>query len=151
MITNGYHVDYIELDFELINLIKKKDYNQIDLWAKHQLESGFLKQFLCQFYNYTSFEYILALRDANDPDQEDGIWHDDGSRYLAFSLSLNLEHKNILGGELLIRKKMSSTFHCIPSLKLGGIIIFQTGQHGFEHKITQVTSGQRLVLAGWLN
>jgi predicted 2-oxoglutarate/Fe(II)-dependent dioxygenase YbiX len=151
MIKNGFHIGSIDLSDELKKLVKTKNYSKLDQWAKDSLENGILREYLSQFINYQQYEYILALRDAADVEQEDGIWHDDGSRVLAFSLSLNLDHQMIQGGELLIRKKMTEPIVTIPTLHFGGIIVFQTGQNHYEHKITKVNQGQRLVIAGWLN
>lgn len=93
-------------------------------------------------------EFITPLR---TPPDEDGIWHDDGSREMAFSIGLNLQPKNIEGGKFLFREKGTEEYLEFPPLAWGQLLIFATGTDGFEHRVLKVTKGQRLVIAGWLN
>ena len=45
-------------------------------------------EFLKQFHDFNFIEFIISIRDSQNEWEEDGIWHDDGSRVFAFSLSL---------------------------------------------------------------
>jgi len=149
---NGYlklsFIDNNESNKFLKNFVQKKLWQQIDqrifeLTKNH----GRLFNLLQNFSKFTSIEHILSLRDSTDPDQEDGIWHDDGSRVLAFSLSLTLNPIN--GGELLLRKKNEINYQKIVTPEFGDLLIFLTGTSNWEHKIQKVTKGARLVVAGW--
>ncbi|WP_372654834.1 2OG-Fe(II) oxygenase [Halobacteriovorax sp.] len=97
-----------------------------------------------QQFNYT--EHIIAIRDALT--DEDGIWHDDGSRDIAFTWSLN-DDCTLEGGELLFRKKGLNDHHSITPPKAETLIIFLTGKFGFEHKVNKVIKGKRKTIAGW--
>lgn len=130
-------------------LIKNRDYAQLDqevfqLTGPH----GLLRNKLLEFAEFDHIEHILSLRSS--PDDEDGIWHDDGSRPLAFSLGLNLSPQNIEGGELLFRDKQEPSLEkSIPPLAFGVGVVFLTGLWGKEHKVCAVTGSERLVCAGW--
>jgi len=50
-------------------------------------------EFFQSILDFQFCEHIIAIRKA--PGDEEGIWHDDGSRSLGFSLSLNLNHIKI--------------------------------------------------------
>lgn len=134
------------------NLIIKNDWNNLDKECNKLIQKdGQLYKKLKNLYpKLELIEYILSLREAENPYEEDGVWHDDGSRNLAFSLGLNLEPSKIYGGELLLRKKNCQKSQItIPPILYGKCIIFQTGYNHFEHKICQVKSHYRLVMAGW--
>jgi hypothetical protein len=148
---NGYLKMNIEIPAHVIEMIQQKNYPSLDQWARDLLNTGELHALFQKMLKYEKTEYILALRDANDPDEEDGIWHDDGSRLMAFSLSLNLEHEKIQGGELRVRKKGEELYQALPTQPIGTLLIFKTGVDGFEHMVSKVTSHQRLVMAGWLS
>lgn len=108
-----------------------------------------LVKLLKEHCDFNSIEFIISIRDADNPWEEDGIWHDDGSRKLAFSLSLTNAPENLLGGVLEIRKKGNQKSHKIAPFAFGEIVVFATGGSGFEHKINQVTKGKRIIIAGW--
>jgi len=91
---------------------------------------------------------MLALRQAPD---EDGIWHDDGSRDLGFSLSLCLEPEKIQKGRFCLRHIESQRLTMISPPPLGTLTCFLTGKNGYEHRVEQVLSGNRLMLVGWCN
>lgn len=130
------------------NEVMSQNWTQLDQrvqrWNK---KDGILFQFLSQYANFSSMEHIIAIRQA--PDDEDGIWHDDGSRVLAYSLSFNLNPKEIVGGELLFRKKECAQEEKIFPLPFGQMIVFLTGTSGYEHKVCAVTQGERIISAGW--
>lgn len=154
LFDNGFIIfDFLTLlDTEEITQVKnevlQKKWSELDqrisIWNKKE---GVLFQFLLQFLNFNSMEHIIAIRQG--PDDEDGIWHDDGSRVLAYSLSLNLNPKEISGGQLFFRKKNVEPFDAIPPLPFGQIIVFLTGTSGYEHKVCAVTKGERIISAGW--
>lgn len=144
----------VELPEEFLAHLLKNDLQSLDIAYQNSLKpKAFLWSFLENFCKFKSLEGIVAVREAPQDDQ--GIWHDDGSRALAFSLSLNLEPKSIEGGELLLRPRFqfkdnedtgATVFTVRP---YGTILLFKTGLDGFEHRVTQVTKGKRIVLAGW--
>ena len=106
---------------------------------------------LRKYAEFSEIEFIISIRSSLEYPDEDGIWHDDGSRLLAFSLSLTLDHEGVEGGRLEIRKRGSETSpsEVITTPPFGTMIVFSTGQSGFEHKINRVTSGERIIIAGW--
>ena len=108
---------------------------------------GLLRNFLNDYLDYQGLEHIIAIRTA--PEDEDGIWHDDGSRILGFSLSLTLESDKVEGGHLQFRKKGETIGESISTRPFGTILLFLTGIYGYEHRVTAVTSGERIVIAGW--
>lgn len=147
--NKGFELKQIKLPSNIDEMINNNDWATLDQWINESLSNGLLRDELSAHIKYTKFEHIISLRAGDDPDEEDGIWHDDGSRELAFTLSLT--HNEIHGGELQIRKKNSVNIETLPTQNFGGMIIFQTGQQGYEHRVLKVRSGQRLIVAGWLN
>lgn len=131
------------------NAILNQNWIQLDhLFKQLTAPTGELTYFLKTFLQFQTIEFILAIRQA--PDDEDGIWHDDGSRLLGFSLSLNFEPQAITGGELLFRLKGEiPPFLELKTQSFGTIALFKTGLFHVEHKVTQVTKGTRIVIAGW--
>ena len=149
---HGFFLTSLELGSDLKQSVQEKDWASVDsiINAMCQKE-GLLYKNLRKISAFESIEHLLSLRQAPD---EDGIWHDDGSRVLAFSLSLNLRPSQIKGGALSIRKKKGlsqeeSTTYNINSLPFGTLTIFLTGHDHFEHKTNAVLEGSRLVAAGW--
>jgi hypothetical protein len=133
---------------ELKKLVLSKDYDALDAQIKVlTMPEGELFKLLSQFETFNSIEFIISLREAKNDWEEDGIWHDDGSRVLAFSLSLTLDTPD--GGKLSFRRKGAMDAMDIPTPTYGDMIIFKTGFSGYEHKINAVTKGSRLVCAGW--
>ena len=145
---HGYCVMPVGLNRELREFIREQDFDAIDSHFQARLspKADLFNQLrtLCSF---TKTEFIISLRESNNEWEEDGIWHDDGSRDMAFSLSLTETPPE--GGMLELRVKGSlfSTFLITPPM--GEMIVFQTGKKGYEHKINAVTKGSRLVIAGW--
>lgn len=131
------------------DLIRGQNYDQLDQEVFDQTaQGGPLREKLLEYADFNHIEHILSLRSA--PKDEEGIWHDDGSRPLAFSLGLNLEPAAICGGELLFREKQpQAEISRISPLPFGRGVVFLTGLWGKEHRVCAVTRGQRLVLAGW--
>ena len=133
---------------ELHPFVIEENFKELDLFLlKEFLPTGRYFQFFQDYFPVNSIEHIIAMRLA--PHDEDGIWHDDGSRLYGFSLSLNLLPESIVGGELLFKAKDNTETTTFPPLPFGELVIFLTGEFGFEHKVCQVTAGKRLVIAGW--
>ena len=146
---NGFIREQLELCDTIKSVVLDDSFNELDsIFQDLTAKKGHLFKYLSSFGHFSQIEFIISLRDSKNDWEEDGIWHDDGSRVLAFSLSLNLDI-DAKGGVLEIRKKGSQNSSKIPIFPFGEIIIFHTGQSGFEHKINKVTSGKRLIIAGW--
>lgn len=148
LFTQGYHLSYFTLGDEIRELVAHEKWNELDEeFKKLTAKDGRLYKFLNEFHDFTDIEFIISIRDAKNEWEEDGIWHDDGSRVFAFSLSLTLDTPE--GGRLGIRRIGEESFRQIPTPSFGGIILFLTGIYGFEHRIHQVTRGCRIIIAGW--
>jgi hypothetical protein len=146
--NSGYFMSNIELPKELLVQVKNDNFNEIDeIFSTLLSPQGSIFLFLKQFCPVESIEHIISLRDAANEWEEDGIWHDDGSRILAFSLSLTLDSPE--GGVLEFKHKDVTESHKITTPDYGTIIVFKTGIDNFEHKINEVTKGKRLIIAGW--
>ena len=106
---------------------------------------------LQNYAKFSQIQFIISIRSSLEQPDEDGIWHDDGSRILAFSLSLTLNPSEIEGGILEIRERgeESSKSETLPTPPYGSMIVFATGHLGFEHKINRVIRGERIIIAGW--
>lgn len=148
LFSRGYHLSYFPISEEIHKLVEEEKWNVLDQEFKDLLSiDGRLFKFLQQFHEFSSIEFIISIRDSENEWEEDGIWHDDGTRVFAFSLSLTLE--DVKGGRLGIRIIGEEEFVQIPTPSFGGIILFLTGMYGYEHKIHQVTQGKRVIIAGW--
>lgn len=147
-LINGHRFINLELPSMVQEWVLAKDWNQLDAWVQQQTQSqGLIGREFAKYLGDFNCEHILSLRQSPD---EDGIWHDDGSRDMAFSLSLNLKPDTINGGSLMLRNKQTpSVLHEIPPQKYGKMVLFLTGKQGFEHKTCAVSKGERLVAAGW--
>lgn len=149
LFQNGFHISYFPLGEEIRQLVMNEDWEGLDREIKKLTSpGGSLFNFLQEFHSFNEIEFIISIRDAKN-DWEDGIWHDDGSRVFAFSLSLTLNPDEIEGGRLGIRAKGSENFLEIPTPGFGTIILFLTGIYNVEHKIHQVKKGRRIIIAGW--
>jgi hypothetical protein len=151
LFPNGFSVQqYPLLPTAFHTLVDDANWLAIDQAFQEQTApSGKLFQWLLQFHEFDSIEFIISVRDSADPDQEDGIWHDDGSRQFSFSLSLTENPQELRGGDLGLRKIGEENFERVPTPPFGNVILFLTGTYGFEHKIHQVTRGKRIMLVGW--
>lgn len=153
-----FSTPFIELEIELPKIFRQfvieENYQSLDQVYQESLKpQGFLWNFFKDHCVFEHLEGIIALRTA--PTDEEGIWHDDGSRIMGYSLSLNLSPELIEGGDLLLRPRFqfkdsedtgAMRFEPRP---YGRIILFKTGKEYFEHRVTMVKKGKRLVLAGW--
>lgn len=150
LFQNGFHVTYFPVPESVKEAVQNDDWNTLDQEMKRlTMKDGSLYNFLQRFHDFNDIEFIISIRDAKNEWEEDGIWHDDGSRVFAFSLSLTLEPETIKGGRLGVRPKNQEQFFEIPTPGFGTIILFLTGVYGFEHKIHQVKEGRRIIIAGW--
>lgn len=148
LFNQGFHITHFPLGDAIRELVLNEKWEELDQEFKVLTsKGGRLFEFLNKFHEFSSIEFIISVRDANNEWEEDGIWHDDGSRVFAFSLSLTTD--SIQGGRLGIRSKEQEAFIQLPTPSFGGIILFLTGIYGFEHKIHKVTHGQRVIIAGW--
>lgn len=132
----GFSITKLTLPEELLTAVRACDYNTVDRILAELVTTGVIFKTMSQFCPVVMIEFIISLRESKNEWEEDGVWHDDGSRMLAFSMSLTLEKPR--GGILEIRKKENSHLPTvkIPTPDYGEIIIFKTGVDGFEHKIT---------------
>ncbi|MBY0515540.1 MAG: 2OG-Fe(II) oxygenase [Bacteriovoracaceae bacterium] len=144
---DGFLVTPFPLPSGAKEFAKDQKWDELDGVMKNAVH-GELKTYLQQFKKFSHIEHMLALRDGDNPDEEDGIWHDDGSRVLAFSWSLIFFGKPS-GGTLGIRPRGTTEAIELGPFDPGTLIIFQTGIDGFEHRTSRVTHGKRLVCAGW--
>ena len=147
---NDEHLIFIpiELPVEVDELLTQKNYYELDQWIlKATMPEGLIFNNLKPILDFSYIETIIAIRTAGE--DEEGIWHDDGSRILGFSLSLTRDHQSIRGGHLEFRQKGEVQYQSIPTQKMGTLICFKTGLYGFEHRVSKVTTGTRTVIAGW--
>jgi hypothetical protein len=146
----GFKVTPFPVPAHIQPLVESENWNALD--AEFQAltgPEGEIFHFLKTYHDFDAIEFIISIRDSQNEWEEDGIWHDDGSRVFAFSLSLTLDPRTLVGGKLGVRKKGETTFVEVPTPKFGEGILFLTGVHGFEHKIHQVFEGRRIIIAGW--
>ncbi len=148
LIDSGYLLTEFPLDPVVLNFLQEENWKALD---QHFLEisksNGTLRNFLMQFLDFETLEHIIAIRKA--PLDDEGIWHDDGSRFLGFSLSLNRKPKAIEGGVLNFRRKESKDMVSFSPLPYGKIVLFLSGIYGYEHQVSAVTKGERIIIAGW--
>ncbi len=150
MMNTGFHLTFFPLSEDIRNLVREENWQALDDAFKDLTSAeGSLFEFLKTFHEFTSIEFIISLRDADNDWEEDGIWHDDGSRVFAFSLSLTENASEIEGGRLGVRRKNAEEVSFIPTPEFGGIILFLTGLDGWEHCIHRVKKGRRIIIAGW--
>ena len=150
LFASGYHIVNFVLPEEVRTFVRSEKWQELDDRFKDLCQkNGELFKFLRTFHDFSSIEFIISIRDAKNEWEEDGIWHDDGSRVFAFSLSLTEDPGHIKGGRLGIRRFGESSMREIPTPEFGEMILFLTGTHGFEHRIHQVLEGRRVIIAGW--
>lgn len=149
LLKTGFKKVILNLPEVVINSVKSKNWADLDQEAfKLCRKDGLIFKELQKIHEFETVEHLINVRQG--PDDEDGIWHDDGSRFIAFSLSLNFSPTDIEGGELFLRKKGDKNeMVTLTPLPFGEMIIFLTGQYDFEHKVGRVALGERICLAGW--
>jgi hypothetical protein len=150
--SQGYFCKKIALPTSISEKVKERNWIEVDRLIREEVKKGgIIFNELIQITEFSEIEFIISIRSSLEEPDEDGIWHDDGSRVLAFSLSLTLDHLAVQGGRLGIRKREGESISTqeIPTPPFGTMIIFATGHQGFEHKIHRVVQGERIIIAGW--
>lgn len=144
--TKGFELFDVALPLEAEALAKSESWPALDQLMKEAVEES-IRPLLIKYKKFDFIEHMLAIRKGDDPEEEDGIWHDDSSRVLAFSWSLNFWGLPT-GGTLGIREFGKREIELGP-YPPGKLIVFNTGIDGFEHRTSRVLQGRRLVCAGW--
>jgi 2OG-Fe(II) oxygenase superfamily len=150
--TDGYFLKPIGLPESVKAHVAQRDWKALDQAIHVETRpGGVIFEELRPYSQFTEIEFIISIRSSLQLPDDDGIWHDDGSRVLAFSLSLTLDHLGVQGGRLEVQKRgqLAPVSKVIPTPPFGTMIVFATGQMGFEHKINKVTQGERIIIAGW--
>jgi hypothetical protein len=144
---SGIYQTVLKFPKEMSEAIATENWNEVDSLLFKYLESGgLLYNELIKFHPFDHTEHIIAIRKSTT--DEDGIWHDDGSRHIAFTWSFN-DDPHLTGGELLFRKKKSNETKTIEPPPKETLVIFLTGHYHYEHKVNKVTNGTRKTIAGW--
>lgn len=151
LLQTGFKIIEFEGHQNLLELANAKDWQKLDREFFKLIEKGGF--FRCLFEKYLDFNNVeFLINHRISAEDEDGIWHDDGSRLMAFSLSLNRNIKLIEGGQLQIRSKSNPNLvHSLGPLPFGTLALFLTGEFGFDHKVCKVIKGERTTIAGWLS
>lgn len=150
LFQNGFHLSYFSLGEDIETLVRTENWTELDqTFKKLTSKDGRLYEFLQNYHDFNEIEFIISVRDSKNEWEEDGIWHDDGSRVFAFSLSLTLNPDDVVGGRLGVRLRGEERQFEIPTPGFGRIILFLTGLYGYEHKIHRVKEGKRVIIAGW--
>lgn len=152
MNERGHTFTSVELPTAIRQAVSDRNWDELDrLIRQETLVGGSIFSKLSSYRRFEQIEFIISIRSSSlgYPD-EDGIWHDDGSRLLAFSLSLTSNPGAIDGGVLEIRKRNTPGLRWkISTPDFGTMVVFATGRDGFEHKINRVVAGERIIIAGW--
>jgi len=100
----GFSLKDIQLNSAIKKAVLSKNYDELDRLIHIETKpGGIIFDTLKCFCPVNEIEFIISLRESHNEWEEDGIWHDDGSRILAFSLSLTVNKPE--GGVLEFRKK----------------------------------------------
>lgn len=146
--TKGHNSQKWSVPSTWIEAIRERNWSQLDSLAASSLTlDGELFEIISKFCSINKTEYLISLRESPD---EAGIWHDDGSRDLAFSLALSLAPFEGMGLSLR-EKNQPDTAISLGPREFGTLTCFLTGSNQYEHRTEEVLSGERLVLAGWIN
>lgn len=152
LVSQGYFLSPVLLPETIREKVVARLWNELDQEMRREtLPGGVVFEELQKYARFSEIEFIISIRSSLEYPDEDGIWHDDGSRLLAFSLSLTLDHKSVVGGKLEMKRRDGSSPKVaeIETPPFGTMIVFATGQSGFEHKINRVAQGERIIIAGW--
>lgn len=157
-ITEGPFKKSLELPLSWRNYVSKQDWDSLYEACLSALKDGqclsnVLKSLTLESFQTETFDYeiMLALRTGPQDEEEEGIWHDDGSRDFALSISLNPEPHTIDGGEVYVRQKQApEVVSSLENLPWGHFWVFPTGKYGWDHRTSRVNSGNRLVLVIWV-
>lgn len=149
MFPLGYDIQKLPIEPSLRSLVEQEKWDEVDLaFKKLSQPEGAIFKIIQQYCAFENIETMISIRDAANDWEEDGIWHDDGSRVFAFSLSLTLDASQV-DGNLELRKKHTEESVLIPTPEFGTAILFLTGIHGYEHRTRRVEKGKRIMLVGW--
>lgn len=149
LFENGFLILDYPLPKDITTWVIAKKYLELDQYfLKECLPGSSFYNFLRAQFAFEHLEHIIAVRSS--PHDDEGIWHDDGSRQVGFSLSLNLNPNLIKGGHLYLKKRIEDApLYDFPPQPFGKLILFLTGQFNYEHRVSKVTEGERIVIAGW--
>jgi len=157
--TSGFHIIPLNLPAKWLEFVLSEQWVELDKLLNEDIneEGGLLRataeELLFKIYKSfrAKYETMLSVRLGPQDEDQEGIWHDDSSRHMAFSLSLNTEPRIIKGGELSLRPKPYKGVEekVIETQPYGNLVAFLTGQRSFEHKVSRVTNGKRVVFVIW--
>jgi hypothetical protein len=148
--SQGYFLKPVHLPESIRVKVIARQWVELDQEMRREtMPGGVVYEELQKVAKFSEIEFIISIRSSYDEPDEDGIWHDDGSRLFAFSLSLTLDHLGIVGGRLEIKKRDGSNLGSIDTPPFGTMIVFATGQSGYEHRVNRVVQGERIIIAGW--
>lgn len=151
MFPSAFYQISLNLPEDIRLAVIAEDWITLDRLLERETKAGgTIYHAISAFIAIEQVEHIIAIRRGGD--DEDGIWHDDGSRQLAFTLSLVEDLDQLQGGILQLRpKNKPATLELIPTPAYGTLTIIKTGHHGFEHCLLKVQKGLRIICAGWIN
>lgn len=150
--SRGYALVPLPLPPLIREKVLERNWDELDRCMQRETaRDGLIFRELSRYSRFSAIEFIISIRSSLQEPDEDGIWHDDGSRILAFSLSLTLDPQALEGGRLGLRKRDApdEDAELLETPPFGTMIVFATGHHGFEHRIHRVTRGERIIVAGW--
>ncbi|MBS1959472.1 MAG: 2OG-Fe(II) oxygenase [Bdellovibrionales bacterium] len=146
----GYSLQKFPVNVEVRDWVVQENWDAIYAYFGKLAEpGGTIANLLREFCDFSAIELMLSIRDAGNDWEEDGIWHDDGSRVFAFSLSLTPDPSELDGGQVELRRKSAEESLFVPTPEFGTAICFLTGKWGYEHRTRRVLHGKRVVLVGW--
>ena len=88
LLNKGFLKIKFPLPDRILPFVKNRNWQELDsFFGQSVLPSGPLFEMLKNYHKFQSIEHMLAIRNAEE--DEDGIWHDDGSRYIAFFTLVN--------------------------------------------------------------
>lgn len=150
LFKEGFLLFPFKLDDSLNQMLEQENWPEVDQYFLALTKpGGAIFNALQTFHPFSQIETMISIRNGENEWEEDGIWHDDGSRVFAFSLSLNVKPESIQGGSLELRLKNQDESQSISTPGFGQAILFLTGIHGYEHRTRQVIQGKRIMLVGW--
>ena len=74
LFINGFHKTYFTMGDDIREMVRQEDWNKVDQTFKDLTkENGRLYNFLKEFHDFSSIEFIISLRDSTNDWEEDGI------------------------------------------------------------------------------
>ena len=86
-LIDGHLLLQLDLSREILDSARERDFNRLDSLMNEFIQKR-LSPMLSEYKEFNHIEHIISYRRGDDPYEEDGIWHDDGTRVLAFFFSL---------------------------------------------------------------